>query len=256
MDKRLQEFKRLLDIMDELRVKCPWDSKQTNQSLRTLTIEEVFELAEAVAEENNEEIKNELGDILLHIVFYAKIGEENSSFDIADVISGINEKLIYRHPHIFGDVNVQTAEDVEENWERIKLKEGKKKTVLGGVPNSLPALIKAHRIQDKARGMGFDWDEKEQVWDKVLEEYNELMQEIQTGSQEDIENEFGDFLFSMINAARLYGINPENALEKTNQKFIKRFNYLEQQTITQGKDLKDMPLTEMDKIWEKAKKWD
>ncbi|MDD2386434.1 MAG: nucleoside triphosphate pyrophosphohydrolase [Bacteroidales bacterium] len=256
MDKRLQEFKRLLDIMDELRKKCPWDSKQTNQSLRTLTIEEVFELAEAVAEENNEEIKNELGDILLHIVFYAKIGEENSSFDIADVISGINKKLIFRHPHIFGDVNVQTAEDVEENWERIKLKEGKKKTVLGGVPNSLPALIKAHRIQDKARGMGFDWDEKEQVWDKVLEEYNELMQEVKTGSQEDIENEFGDFLFSMINAARLYGINPENALEKTNKKFIKRFNYLEQQTIAQGKDLKDMPLKEMDAIWEKAKKWD
>ena len=161
-----------------------------------------------------------------------------------------------RHPHIFGDVNVQTAEDVEENWERIKLKEGKKKTVLGGVPNSLPALIKAHRIQDKARGMGFDWDEKEQVWDKVLEEYNELMQEVKTGSQEDIENEFGDFLFSMINAARLYGINPENALEKTNKKFIKRFNYLEQQTIAQGKDLKDMPLKEMDAIWEKAKKWD
>jgi len=256
MDKRLQEFKRLLDIMDELRKKCPWDKKQTNQSLRTLTIEEVYELSEAVAKENNEEIKKELGDILLHIVFYAKIGEENSSFDIGDVISGINEKLIFRHPHIFSDVKVQTAEDVEENWERLKLKEGKKKTVLGGVPDGLPALIKAHRIQDKARGVGFDWDEKEQVWDKVLEEYNELMQEVKTGSQEDVENEFGDFLFSMINAARLHGINPENALEKTNKKFIKRFNFLEQQTISKGKDLKDMPLKEMDAIWNEAKKWD
>ncbi|MDD4148743.1 MAG: nucleoside triphosphate pyrophosphohydrolase [Bacteroidales bacterium] len=256
MDKRLQEFKRLLDIMDELRKKCPWDKIQTNQSLRTLTIEEVYELSEAVAKENNEEIKKELGDILLHIVFYAKIGEENSSFDIGDVISGINEKLIFRHPHIFSDVKVQTAEDVEENWERLKLKEGKKKTVLGGVPDGLPALIKAHRIQDKARGVGFDWDEKEQVWDKVLEEYNELMQEVKNGTQEDIESEFGDFLFSMINAARLHGINPENALEKTNKKFIKRFNFLEQQTISKGKDLKDMPLKEMDAIWDEAKKWD
>ncbi|MDD2635284.1 MAG: nucleoside triphosphate pyrophosphohydrolase [Bacteroidales bacterium] len=256
MDKRLQEFKRLLDIMDELREKCPWDKKQTNQSLRTLTIEEVYELAEAIAEENNNEIKKELGDILLHIVFYAKIGEENSSFNIAEVISGINEKLIYRHPHIFGNTKAQTAKDVEENWERLKLKEETKKTVLGGVPNGLPALIKAHRIQDKARGVGFDWDEKDQVWDKVLEEYNELMQELKSGSQADIENEFGDFFFSIINAARLHGINPENALEKTNKKFIKRFNYLEQQTITQGKDLKDIPLKEMDAIWEKAKKWD
>jgi len=254
MDKRLKEFKRLLDIMDELRIKCPWDSAQTNDSLRTLTIEEVYELAEAVADENSDEIKKELGDILLHIVFYAKIGEENHSFDIADVIKGINEKLIYRHPHIFGDVKVQTAKDVEENWERIKLKEGKKKTVLGGIPNSLPALIKAHRIQDKARGVGFDWEHKEQVWDKVLEEYHELVHEVKSGTPESIENEFGDFLFSMINAARLYGINPENALEKTNKKFIMRFNYLERQTISQGKDLKDMSLDEMNEIWEEAKK--
>ncbi|MBN2776442.1 MAG: nucleoside triphosphate pyrophosphohydrolase [Bacteroidales bacterium] len=256
MDKRLEEFKRLLDIMDELRTKCPWDSAQTNSSLRTLTIEEVYELAEAVANENDDEIKKELGDILLHIVFYAKIGEEKKTFDIADVIKGINEKLVFRHPHIFGDVKVQTAKDVEENWERIKLKEGKKKTVLGGIPKGLPALVKAYRIQDKARGVGFDWDEKEQVWDKVLEEYQELMHEVKSGSEVDVENEFGDFLFSIINAARLYGINPENALERTNKKFIKRFNYLEQQTITQGIDLKDMSLAEMDKIWEQAKNSD
>ncbi|HNQ69205.1 MAG TPA: nucleoside triphosphate pyrophosphohydrolase [Bacteroidales bacterium] len=254
MDKRLSEFQKLLDIMDELRVKCPWDSKQTNDSLRTLTIEEVYELADAVINANDNEIKKELGDILLHIVFYAKIGEENKTFDIYDVIKSINEKLIYRHPHIFSDVKVNTAKDVEENWERLKLKEGKKKTVLGGIPNSLPAMVKAHRIQDKARGVGFDWDEKEQVWDKVLEEYKELMAEVKSADEEKIEAEFGDFLFSVINAARLYGINPENALEKTNIKFIKRFNYLEQHTITVGKDLKDMSLDEMNTIWEEAKK--
>lgn len=254
MDKKLAEFQKLLDIMDELRVKCPWDSKQTNESLRTLTIEEVYELADAVISCNDNEIKKELGDILLHIVFYAKIGEENKTFDIYDVIKGINEKLIYRHPHIFGDVKVSTAKDVEENWERLKLKEGKKKTVLGGIPKSLPALIKAHRIQDKARGVGFDWDEKEQVWEKVLEEYKELMTEVNSANGEKMEAEFGDFLFSIINAARLYGINPENALEKTNIKFINRFNYLEQHTITQGKDLKDMSLDEMNAIWEEAKK--
>lgn len=253
MDTRLAEFKRLLDIMDELREKCPWDSKQTNESLRTLSIEEVYELAEAVAKNDSEEIKKELGDILLHIVFYAKIGEEAGNFNISDVIKGINEKLIYRHPHIFGDVKVQTAQDVEENWERLKLKEGKKKTVLGGIPEALPALIKAHRIQDKARGVGFDWDEKEQVWEKVLEEYNEMMHEIKLGNKEKTEQEFGDLLFSIINAARLYDINPENALEKTNKKFIKRFNYLEKQTISRGKDLKDMSLDEMNKIWEEAK---
>ncbi len=254
MDKRLEEFKRLLDIMDELREKCPWDSKQTNQSLRTLTLEEAYELVEAVADENDDEIKKELGDLLLHIIFYSKIGEEKGTFDIADVIRGISEKLIFRHPHIFGDVKVSSAKDVEENWERLKLKEGKKKTVLGGIPRGLPALIKAHRIQDKARGVGFDWDEKEQVWDKVLEEYNELMDEIKSGSKEDVENEFGDFMFSMINAARLYDINPENALERTNKKFIKRFNYLEKRTITQGRDLKTMTLDEMNEIWEESKK--
>jgi MazG family protein len=254
MDKRLAEFKRLLDIMDRLRTECPWDSKQTNDSLRTLTIEEVYELADAVIKSDDNDIKKELGDILLHIVFYAKIGEEHGTFDIYDVINGINEKLIFRHPHIFGDVKVETAKDVEENWERLKLKEGKKKTVLGGIPESMPAMIKAHRIQDKARGVGFDWDEKEQVWDKVLEEYKELMVEVKSADEEKMEAEFGDFLFSVINAGRLYGINPENALEKTNRKFIKRFNYLENKTITQGMDLKNMTLDEMNEIWEEAKR--
>ncbi len=254
MDKRLEAFKSLLDIMDELREKCPWDSVQTNESLRTLTIEEVYELSQAIIDENNDDIKKELGDLLLHIVFYSKIGDEKQIFNITDVIKGINEKLIFRHPHIFGDVKVKDAKEVEENWERLKLKEGKKKTVLGGIPKSLPALIKAHRIQDKARGVGFDWEEKEQVWDKVMEEYNEMRCEIDKGNPQKIEEEFGDFLFSIINAARLYGINPENALEKTNEKFIKRFNYLENQTIAKGNDLKNMSLKEMDKIWEQAKK--
>lgn len=254
MDKRLEEFKRLLDIMDKLRLECPWDSKQTNDSLRTLTLEEVYELADAVIKSDDNEIKKELGDILLHIVFYAKIGEERGKFGIYDVIKGINEKLIFRHPHIFGDVKVSTAKDVEENWERLKLKEGKKKTVLGGIPESMPAMIKAHRIQDKARGVGFDWDEKEQVWDKVMEEYNELMAELKSGNEEKMEAEFGDFIFSVINAGRLYGLNPENALEKTNIKFINRFNYLENKTISQGLDLKNMSLDDMNKIWEEAKK--
>lgn len=254
MDKRLEEFKRLLDIMDKLRIECPWDSKQTNESLRTLTLEEVYELADAVMDSNDDEIKKELGDVLLHIVFYAKIGEEHGTFDIYDVIKGINEKLTYRHPHIFGDVKVNSAKDVEENWERLKLKEGKKKTVLGGIPESMPAMIKAHRIQDKARGVGFDWDEKEQVWDKVMEEYNELMVELKSGDEDKMEAEFGDFIFSVINAGRLYGLNPENALEKTNRKFISRFNYLENKTISQGLDLKNMSLDEMNDIWEEAKK--
>lgn len=254
MDIKLQEFKKLLDILDELRQKCPWDKKQTNESLRTLTIEEVYELADAIILKDNNEIKKELGDILLHIVFYSKIGEENNSFNIYDVIKGINDKLIYRHPHIFGDVKVDSSKEVEENWERLKLKEGNKKTVLGGIPESMPAIIKAHRIQDKVRGVGFDWTEKEQVWDKVKEEYEELMFEIKNNSQEKIEEEFGDFLFSIINAARLYGINPENALEKTNKKFISRFNYLEEKTISRGIDLKHMTLDEMNVIWEEAKK--
>ena len=253
MDKRLSEFKRLLDIMDKLRKECPWDSVQTNESLRTLTIEEVYELAEAISKENNNEIKKELGDILLHIVFYAKIGEEKESFGIYDVIKNINDKLEFRHPHIFGDVKVKTAKDVEENWERLKLKEGKGKTVLGGIQEALPAMIKAYRIQDKARGVGFDWTEKEQVWDKVKEEYFEMQEELKNNNSEKFEEEFGDFLFALINVARLYNINPENALEKTNKKFITRFNYLEQKTIAQGKDLKNMTLDEMNEIWEESK---
>jgi len=239
--------------MDKLRKECPWDSVQTNESLRTLTIEEAYELAEAISKENNNEIKKELGDILLHIVFYAKIGEEKESFDIYDVIKNINDKLEFRHPHIFGDVKVKTAKDVEENWERLKLKEGKGKTVLGGIPEALPAMIKAYRIQDKARGVGFDWTEKEQVWDKVKEEYFEMQEELKNNNSEKFEEEFGDFLFALINVARLYNINPENALEKTNKKFITRFNYLEQKTIAQGKDLKNMTLDEMNEIWEESK---
>jgi len=244
---------RLLTIMDELREKCPWDRKQTLESLRHLTIEEVYELSDAIIQQDLNNIKKELGDILLHIVFYAKIGEEKESFGIYDVIKNINDKLEFRHPHIFGDVKVKTAKDVEENWERLKLKEGKGKTVLGGIPEALPAMIKAYRIQDKARGVGFDWTEKEQVWDKVKEEYFEMQEELKNNNSEKFEEEFGDFLFALINVARLYNINPENALEKTNKKFITRFNYLEQKTIAQGKDLKNMTLDEMNEIWEESK---
>ncbi len=254
MDKRLSEFKKLLDIMDKLREECPWDSQQNNESLRTLTIEEVYELADAILNNNDKDLCSELGDLLLHIVFYAKIAEEKKSFNIYDVIKHVNEKLIYRHPHIFDNVKVNNSEEVEENWEKLKIKEGKK--VLGGIPKSMPAMIKAYRIQDKARGVGFDWDKKEQVWDKFMEELEELLDEIKNSDQEKMENEFGDLFFSLINAARLYGINPENALEKTNQKFIFRFNYLENETIVKGMDLKKMSLDCMNKIWDDAKKDD
>ncbi len=254
-EKTLDSFNKLLNIMDELRGNCPWDMKQTNDTLRTLTIEETYELADALLTDDNNSIKKELGDLLLHIVFYAKIGSEKSAFDIKDIIDNINEKLIYRHPHIFGDVKVKDAKEVEENWEQLKLKEkGGNKSVLEGVPDSLPALIKANRIQDKARGVGFDWEKREQVWDKVEEECNELKQEIMADDRDKMEDEFGDLLFSLINAARLYDINPENALERTNRKFIKRFNYLEEKTIKQGRSLKDMSLAEMDEIWNEAKK--
>ncbi|MBI9069527.1 MAG: nucleoside triphosphate pyrophosphohydrolase [Salinivirgaceae bacterium] len=258
MEKHKESFGRLLEIMDELRAKCPWDKKQTLESLRTLTIEETFELADAIVDDDLEEIKKELGDLLLHIVFYAKIGSEKNAFDISDVIESINKKLIYRHPHIFSDTKVQDAKEVEENWEKLKLTEkGGNKSVLEGVPRSLPALIKAYRIQDKVRGVGFDWDEKEQVWDKVAEEFNELQVELKENPESvEAEQEFGDLFFSLINAARLYGINPENALEKTNLKFIKRFAYLEDKTLKQGIDLKEMPLVEMEKIWQEAKKND
>ncbi len=255
MQKKLTAFEELLNIMDELREKCPWDKEQTNETLRTLTIEETYELADAIIKNDAGLIKKELGDLLLHIVFYAKIGEEKNQFSIKDVIDALNEKLVYRHPHIFGDTVVNDARGVEENWERLKLKEkGGNKTVLGGVPDSLPAMVKANRIQDKARGVGFDWENREQVWDKVQEEMDEVKVEIAKGDADKIEAEFGDLLFSIINTARLYGVNPENALERTNRKFISRFNYLEEKTITQGIDLKSMSLKEMDKIWDEAKR--
>ncbi|MBN2596440.1 MAG: nucleoside triphosphate pyrophosphohydrolase [Marinifilaceae bacterium] len=257
MDRKLKAFERLLNIMDQLREGCPWDKKQTFESLRTLTIEETYELADAILKGENQEIKKELGDILLHIVFYAKIGSETNDFDIADVCDGISEKLIYRHPHIFSDTKVANAREVEENWEQLKLKEKDgNKSVLEGVPQSLPALVKANRIQDKVRGVGFDWDEKEQVWEKVKEEMMELQEEIINGDQNKMEAEFGDMFFSLINAARLYGVNPENALERTNQKFTRRFNYLESKTMKLGRNLKDMNLEEMDEIWEEAKLFD
>ena len=254
MEKTLKEFQRLIEILDELREKCPWDRKQTNESLRTQTIEEAYELSDALMNNDADEVKKELGDVLLHVAFYAKIGKENGQFDLYDVIHGICEKLIFRHPHIFGDVKAETAEQVKENWERIKLKEAPKKTVLGGVPESLPSIIKAYRMQDKARGVGFDWDKREQVWDKLNEEYNEVLLETAISDNQDkIEAEFGDLLFSVINAARLYGVNPDTALERTNRKFKNRFVYLEEKTIQQGRDLKDMTLAEMDAIWEESK---
>lgn len=256
-DPRLEEFKRLLDIIDELRKKCPWDMKQTNESLRKLTIEETYELAEAVLSGNDNAIKNELGDLMLHIVFYSKIGSEKGVFDISDVLKGINEKLTYRHPHVFGNISVSGASEVEENWERLKMNENKDyKPVLSGVPVSLPAIIKANRIQEKVRGVGFDWEKREQIWDKVQEELKELREEIENGSTERIESELGDVFFSLINASRLYEIDPEAALEKTNRKFIKRFNYLEKQTLQKGISLHDMSLDEMNVIWEESKKED
>lgn len=254
MESKKNTFQRLLEVMDELREKCPWDKVQTNETLRTLTIEETYELAESILEKDDEAISKELGDLLLHIVFYAKIGEEKGAFHIGTVMEKLIEKLIYRHPHIFGDVQVQDAKEVEENWEQLKLKEKNgNKSVLSGVPKSLPAMIKANRIQDKVRGVGFDWEERAQVWDKLKEEFNELQVEIEQGNQDGIEDEFGDLFFSLINTARLYGVNPENALERTNQKFIGRFNYLEKKTIQKGRSLKDMSLAEMDEIWEEAK---
>lgn len=251
---KLEAFGRLLDILDELRVKCPWDRKQTNESLRTNTIEETYELCEALMRDDEVNIKKELGDLLLHIVFYAKIGDEKGEFDIKDVCDSLCDKLIFRHPHVFGTAEADTAGKVEQNWEQLKLKEkGGNKTVLGGVPASLPSIVKAHRIQDKARNIGFDWEEREQVWDKVNEEFNELKAEINKMDADKMEAEFGDLFFSLINAARLYKINPDNALERTNLKFIRRFNYLEEKTKELGRSLKEMTLAEMDEIWNEAK---
>jgi XTP/dITP diphosphohydrolase len=256
--KSLEEFNRLLNIIDELREKCPWDKEQTYNSLRKLTIEETYELADAISSGSDEEIKNELGDLMLHLVFYAKIGSEKGTFTMTDVLERINAKLIYRHPHVFGDVKVTGgASEVEENWEQLKTKENNGyKPVLSGVPSSLPAIIKANRIQEKVRGVGFDWEKREQIWDKVLEEIMELKQEVENRNTDTIESELGDVLFSIINAARLYDIDPEAALEKTNRKFIKRFNYLENETLTKGVSLHDMSLDEMNIIWERAKKED
>jgi MazG family protein len=256
-NKSLEEFRRLLEIIDELRVKCPWDMKQTNESLRKLTIEETYELADAISSDSNDGIKNELGDLMLHLVFYAKIAAEQGLYTMTDVLKGINTKLTYRHPHVFGDVKVSGASEVEENWEQLKIKENKGyKPVLSGVPASLPAIIKANRIQEKVRGVGFDWEKREEIWDKIQEELAELKAEIENHDTASIESELGDVLFSIINAARLYDIDPEAALEKTNRKFIKRFNYLENETLRKGVSLHDMSLDEMNVIWEKAKKED
>jgi len=259
-EEQLKAFDRLLTIMDELREQCPWDKKQTIESLRYLTIEETFELSDAIVEKNMNEIKKELGDIFLHMVFYARIASETNQFDIADVLNTLSEKLIHRHPHIYGEVKVENEEDVKKNWEQIKLKEkGGNKTTLGGVPKSLPAMVKAMRIQEKAKGVGFDWEKKEQVWEKVEEELNEFKSEfnISTGKEinkDKAEGEFGDLLFSLINYARFLDINPEDALEQTNKKFIKRFNYLEENAKKDGKELSKMSLEEMDKYWNEAKK--
>ncbi|WP_036152964.1 nucleoside triphosphate pyrophosphohydrolase [Maribacter forsetii] len=249
---QLEAIDRLLTIMDELREQCPWDKKQTMQSLRHLTIEETYELGDAILDNDLNEVKMELGDMLLHIIFYAKIGSETNDFDIADVANAICDKLVNRHPHIYGDVKVIDAEDVKRNWEQIKLKEGKK-SVLEGVPKSLPALVKANRIQDKVSGVGFDWEEPQQVFEKVQEELGELQIEVEAGNKEKIEAEFGDVLFSMINYARFLGVNPENALERTNKKFIKRFQYLETKAKEKGKEMNDMSLEEMDVYWNEAK---
>lgn len=251
---QLEAIDRLLTIMDELRLKCPWDQKQTLQSLRHLTIEETYELGDAILDNNLEEVKKELGDLLLHIIFYAKIGSETNDFDIADVATSISEKLIARHPHIYGDIDVKNEEEVKQNWEKLKLKEGKK-SVLEGVPKSLPAMVKANRIQDKVAGVGFDWEQPEQVWEKVQEELAELNTEIKKGNTDKIESEFGDVLFSMINYARFIKVNPENALERTNKKFMQRFQFLEQAAKKEGKELHDMSLTEMDKYWEESKEF-
>ena len=252
---KLEAFGKLLDVLDELRVKCPWDKKQTNESLRCNTIEEVYELSSALINSDTEDIKKELGDVLLHIIFYAKIADEKGDFDIADVCDSLRNKLVYRHPHVFGEIAVKNSAEVENNWEKLKLKEkGGNKTVLSGVPEALPALIKAERIQDKAAHAGFDWEKPEDVWQKVKEEVSEVEAELTTGTESDKEAEFGDLLFSLINAARLYKVNVDNALERTNRKFISRFNYIEQKAKEQGKSLDEMTLAEMDELWNEYKK--
>lgn len=256
-EERLQALGRIMDTLDILRVKCPWDAKQTNESLRPNTIEEVYELCHALLDDNAPEIRKELGDVLLHILFYSKIAEEKGLFDIADVADALNRKLIFRHPHVFGDVKADDAHQVEQNWEDIKLKErGGNKTVLAGVPAALPALVKAFRVQEKAANVGFDWEQPSQVWGKVKEEISEVSEAIERGEARDIEAEFGDLLFSVINAARLYKVNPENALERTNRKFIDRFNYIEAQAVESGRTIRELSLEEMEQLWQQAKKHD
>ena len=253
-EEKLKAFGDMLDVLDTLRVKCPWDRKQTNESLRSNTVEEVYELVDALMADDNRNICKELGDVLLHVAFYAKIGEEKGEFDIADVCGKLTEKLIFRHPHIYGHVDAETPEQVSQNWEKIKLKEKDgNKTVLSGVPSALPALIKANRIQEKARNVGFDWEKKEDVWKKVREEIEEVEAEMKGGDPKNLDAEFGDLLFAVVNAARLYGVNPENALEHTNRKFISRFNYVERKGREEGKALADMTLEEMDRYWNEAK---
>ena len=253
-EERLAALGRVMDTLDILRVKCPWDAKQTNESLRPNTIEEVYELAQALMNGAPAEIKKELGDVLLHILFYSKIGSEKGDFDIADVADALNDKLIFRHPHVFGEVKADDAHEVEVNWEQIKLKEKDgNRSVLAGVPVALPALIKAYRVQEKAANIGFDWEKPEQVWDKVREEYDEVTEAIASGDKEAVEAEFGDLMFAIINAARLYHVNPENALERTNAKFIRRFNYIESKAREQGRALRDLTLGEMDQLWNQAK---
>ena len=253
MPEKLQAFERLLQIMDDLRRDCPWDKKQTIESLRHLTLEETYELSDAILDNDLKGIREELGDLIMHIVFYAKIGEEKSAFDIKDVLEGISDKLVFRHPHIYGDVKVSSADDVADNWEKLKLKEGKK-SVLSGVPKSLPPLLKAYRMQEKAKGVGFEWESREQVWEKVLEEMEELKEEVDQGKSKDrIEDELGDLLFALTNYARYLGVNPDDALERTNRKFIRRFQFIETESKKEGKSVQDMSLDEMDAYWNKAK---
>ena len=251
---KLEALGRIIDTLDILRVKCPWDAKQTNESLRPNTVEEVYELAQALLDDDATNIRKELGDVLLHVLFYSKIGDEKGQFDIADVADALNDKLIFRHPHVFGEVHVDNAEQVTQNWEQLKLKEKEgNHSVLAGVPAALPALIKAYRVQEKAANIGFDWESPEQVWEKVNEELDEVRQAIANGDRQDIEGEFGDLLFSVVNAARLYGVTPENALERTNRKFMARFNYVEDQVREKGRKLSDMTLGELDALWNEAK---
>lgn len=253
-EQKLEAFGKLLDVLDELRVKCPWDAKQTNESLRPNTVEEVMELSDALLGDDVQSIKKELGDVLLHIIFYSKIADEQDRFDVADVCDALREKLVFRHPHVFGSVHVDGADEVTQNWEQIKLKEkGGNKTVLAGVPSSLPSLIKAYRIQEKAANVGFDWEQREDVWDKVKEELGEVEAEMRKGDTDNEEKEFGDLLFSIVNAARLYGVNPDTALEKTNRKFISRFNHVEKRAHENGRKLNEMTLAEMDEYWNEAK---